>query len=252
MEKFTIDINSNLKVEGEIHRVQSSNKIIVFSPGFGVKRYGYLNLFSELYLELKDQYSAIFMDYMQEDEEGNSYVVRLTEQAKMLEAVITRVQNANPEYDITIIGHSQGGTVATLLPINILQGIQQVIMIASPIQPPYERWSKYFSQRPETVIDENGISRIKRSDGRITYVPAEFINDIREIIPYIECERASKYTKIAYISALEDETVTDDRLPMKNISTLEYYELHGDHNFIESSRLRLFQKVKEITKESLT
>jgi len=54
---------------------------------------------------------------------------------------------------------------------------------------------EYFSEREGTEINENGLSKIKRSDGKLTYVPENFWKEGVSINPqqlYLDLASKSK------------------------------------------------------------
>lgn len=247
INEFDIKIGK-FTVKGVAETNDNSNPVIIFSPGFGVKLYGYKDMFIEIGNIFKDKYNLIFFDYFQIDDQGRSIVPSLRDQAQILDAVL-KYAKENLSTDITLIGHSQGGAVISLLPEASQRTIKRVILISSPLHPAFKRWYEYFHDRPGVIIDENGISRIPRSDGSITYVTKEFIDDLKTLSFEPKYLALTSNTKVTYIKAEGDEIVDDSIETIRKFPLLQVFILPGDHNFMGKDRLKLIETVRGVLKK---
>jgi len=162
----------------------------------------------------------------------------------MLEAVITFLREKFEIDQLNLLGHSMGGIIIGLLSP---ENITKTILVASPTFSPYKRMKKYFSKREGTIIDENGESRIARSDGSVSILNKEFWTEMKEVDPLSLYKALSSKTNMTYVRALEDHVVTDgDYVSLKDDIDIDYIEIHGDHDFTGKDRENWLHKMIEL------
>lgn len=242
-ERIAFVIDGEPKVEGEYFGNESSGRVVIFSHGFGVKR-GSRTLFKDLAERLKEKSLVCLFDYVGIDAFGNLTVLPFRIQAKKLKKVLTFVESKFKLRQRVIVAHSQGCLiVGQLSPVNI----DKTILVAPPISPPAKRVQEYFSQRPETEINLAGTSRIKRSDGTFTFVPADYWPEAEKIDGSKLYARLAGQTQLYFIRALDDQVVVnEDYLPIKNDPKVNYLELSGNHDFENETRQPWLKKMVEI------
>lgn len=239
---FTITTRSGIEVNGEIDGNNNSKNIIIFSHSFGVDRTS-KGMFTDIGKTLENNYLLIKFDYVILKRNGNQFVYQYTKQKEMLESILDYVRNLYPDAELNIIAHSMGGIIVGLAhPINI----NKIILIASSIKLSYDRFIKYFGSRTDTKINENGTSKIKRSWGGFTIIPKEYLYEAKTINPIDYYLKLSNITKLYYIKAIDDKTVTDDTSIIKNNSKFHYKEIDGDHDFTGTAREILLETIKNI------
>lgn len=233
-----------IQTKGEYEGNADSGKVIIFSHGFGVKRDSW-GMFNELGDRYKPDYLVVRFDYTRIlPQENATQVYPLSVQAKMLEQVIAYIREKFKSTEIDIIAHSQGCLVTGILsPHNI----HKVILLASPLLPTYHRMIAYFAKREESMIDEKGISRLKRSDGSWTLVGPDFWQEVKTINPIALYQKLAPKTELYCVRALRDEVILDTNVDdLKEIKKLHYLELKGDHNFAGEARQNWLDKMVEI------
>lgn len=246
LTRFSVPLDGNTTIHGEYEGNIDSKKAVVFAHGFGVKRDSW-GMFNELGDLLKDDYLIVRFDFVEiHDDENATKVFPLTKQAKMLDAVISHIKAEFDIKEINVIAHSQGCLVTGLLsPKNTAK----IILLASPVESPYSRMKQYFASREGTEIHENGLSRIKRSDGSWTLVESEFWNDIKAIQPSELYAELGTKTDLYFVRAMQDHVITDTNYdPMQSNRNITYIELPGDHNFANEARKGWLDTMVEIVK----
>ena len=162
----------------------------------------------------------------------------------MLKQVVGFVKDKFKPHNLGIIAHSMGCLVIGLAN---LSSIDTILLLSGPPSAPYSQMKEDFSQRPETQIDENGISRVKRSDGSTTLVPSEFWEGMKNVDPPALYERLANTSDTYFVKAKQDQVITGDNYKkIKEIENLRFEELDGDHDFGGKAREGLLEKTKAI------
>lgn len=105
----------------------------------------------------------------------------------------------------------------------------------------------YFSKRPGTEINEQGITKLKRRDGSSTLITSKFWKEASIVNPPKLYKALCKRAKAYFIRAIQDEVIVDeDYGRIASIKGLEYIELPGNHNFEGRERAELLGKIAEI------
>lgn len=217
-------------------------KGIIFSHGFGV-RYDDRGLLTEI-ADTFPQYKAHLFDYNLPNEALNTLTVQpLSKQAKILESELESfVHNETPE-SVTLICHSQGCIVAALanLPDTL---VDKIIFLSPRARLSANRVNKLFLERKGSVIDLEGISRLARSDGSTTLVPAEYWREFDDINLEDLYKKLAEEYELTIIRATKDEVVGET--DFSYLPGVEIIDLPADHNFSGQSRKELLQVIEEL------
>lgn len=234
---FKIKTKSGLFVQGEYEGNLESSKLIIFSHGFGVTRDSH-GMFNELGNMLNEKYLILRFDYNIVNKEENwTQALSYTCQAEMLNAVYEYIKKQFRFTSIVVIAHSMGCLITGMAQ---LKGIEKTLLLAAPIVPPYIRMKKYFSRRPETIINEEGLSKIKRSDGSYTLIEKEFWEDMKKVNPVDLYTKISESSQTTFIRAKQDQVIDEENYDsIKNISKIKFIEIDGNHDFEGEARIEL-------------
>jgi hypothetical protein len=221
----------------------NSGKSVIFSHGFGVKRDS-RGMFKEIGDILKDKYLVIRFDYNKILEDENvTYVYPLGMQAEILRKVMNFTRDKLNAKELNIIAHSFG----CLIVGELFPRAERIVLNAPPMESPYKEMIEHFSSRKETELNENGLSKIKRSDGSWTYIGSDFWNEVKSTEPVKMYLNLSKTSKTTFIRALKDERIRGgDYGKIESEENIEYVELVADHNFSGLARQIWLDKLKEI------
>ena len=232
-------------VEGEYWKNEESNKVIIFSHGFGVTRDA-RGMFTELARLVEGNHTVVFFDYADVDENGNTTTFPFSEQTKKLEAVIEFAREQFSSREMDIVAHSQGCIIVGLVSPD---DVSKIILVAGPISAPGENMKEYFSQREGAVIDEEGTSELKRSDGTLTFVPSEYWKGANEVNPAEMFLALAKKSKVYFVRAKQDQVVTGEDYSQIINSKITFIELDGNHDFEGGDRKQWLTKMTELLKE---
>jgi len=227
-------------------RMNSQEHIVIFSHGFGVKKddRGLLSGPEGIAEALqREGIETILFDYNELNEADNTMVTTpLSAQAKILENVITETREKNLEAVIDIVAHSQGCIApAILLPKNI----RKIVFIAPSFDAEMERMIDYFKKYPETEINLDGVTKLGRSDGSITYVPSLCWIDRGNTEPIPLYNQLSKITNLKIIRAGQDHIL--GAIEMNGLNEkIESFLLDGNHSFENEAREPLISKIREL------
>jgi hypothetical protein len=106
---------------------------------------------------------------------------------------------------------------------------------------------EYFSKRPETKINPKGLSKIKRSDGSITFIPADYWQAAEETNPIETYLKLTKQSSVYYIRAKNDHLLAgEDYSQLSRINDIKLIEIEGDHDFGDGARVELINSVRNI------
>ncbi len=204
--------------------------IVIFSHGFGVCQDD-RGLFVDIGFALGGIKTVMF-DYNEVDVENNILTVRpFSEQVKILKEVVEGQRSLAPDATIDLVCHSQGCLVAALAQ---LSGIRKTILIAPPTDMDAGRTLSRYRDNPKAEINLEGVTKLPRTDGSTTIVPAEYWHEREKCAAPIDLynELAGK-TELAVIKAKQDHVLGStsfDGLDKK----VEVIELDGDHDFTTS------------------
>lgn len=221
--------------------MEKQKHIIIFSHGFGTRKDD-RGLLSDIESGFSEAESLLF-DYNGVDEEGKTLTVRLlSEQAKMLNDVINQARAENPEAMIDIIAHSQGCLVVGLAKP---QGIRKIIFIAPSLDDDVERLMNMFKDRPGTVINLEGISKLARKDGTVTIVPQGYWQERKNSDPISLYNKLCEQTDLIIINALQEEILDNTKTEGLD-KKIKIVELDGNHQFSGNARKVLINEIKKL------
>lgn len=215
--------------------MSQKNHIVIYSHGFGVKKDD-RGLLTDIANSLKNVESILF-DYNDIDEEKNQLTARpFSEQVEILKKKIADARENNPDAIIDIICHSQGSVIVALAKP---EEIRKVILIAPPFSAGIEKMVRRFNSRPGTEINMQGISKITRSDGSLTIVPAQYFSERAEVNPKELYEKLSELTELIVINAKQDEVLDENNI--SDLGKAEIININGNHGFSGDSRKNLLE-----------
>ena len=221
--------------------MKPADHIVIFSHGFGTRKDD-RGLFPDIIASLKDIETMMF-DYNEFSETERTLIARpLTEQAAMFKAVLQREKDAHPGACIDVICHSQGSVAVALAEPT---GIRKAILIAPPADLSLDRLLARFKSRPGSAIDMNGESKLVRSDGSITIVPAKYWSDRAAMHPIELYNKLAALTDLTIIHADQDALV-DNTLFGSLSPEIKAIRLDGDHGFKGEARKPLVDLIRKM------
>lgn len=229
LTQFDLPFFDNFTIRGEYEGNEKSGKVIIFSHGFGVDRTD-RGLLSDIGNVLKDEFLIIRFDYNKIIPEKNAiYVFPLSLQAKMLEHVFAYSRRIFSPFHHTIIAHSMGCVIASS---SKFKETNQTILLAPPLTSPYTTLKNNFSKRAGTTFNENDMTNIERSDGSITFVPAEFWTEVKKTNPLHLYRELQSKTSVYAIHPLQDQILSNEPYTkLKRLLKDHYYEQDGNHDY---------------------
>ncbi len=208
-------------------------KAIVYSHGFGVKADA-RGMFTEIATAFPE-YESVMFDYNEVLPNDDTIVAPIHEQARKLESIIDRT-DAN---EIVLLCHSQGCIIAGLVD---LSKVAKVILLAPPVVASMQHVIQKLSKKPGSAYLENGVSKLARSDGSMTFLPKEYIQSLDGLNPIELYKMVARQKPTAIIRATQDEVLglTD----LSAITAQEVFDIASDHDFTGSSRKALINALK--------
>lgn len=216
-------------------------RIIIFSHGFGVRKDD-RGLFNDITAAFPDAGTVMF-DYNKIDEQNNILTARpFSEQAEILKKVVEEQKNIAPNAIMDLVCHSQGSIVAA---ITKPSGIRKAILIAPPTDISVERVLERYKENPKAEINLEGVTKLPRTDGSTTIVPAEYWRERKgSALPIDLYNELAEVTKLSIIKAKQDNVLGDTSFEGLD-KKIKVIELDGDHDFTQS-RINLIEVVKDI------
>jgi pimeloyl-ACP methyl ester carboxylesterase len=235
----------NNEVRGEFWINEDNRNAIILVHGFGVARDA-RGMFTELGSLLEGGHNVVMFDFSSVDKEGNTTTSSFSDQAEKLERVIKHTrEELNPEV-LNIIAHSQGCIVVGLISP---ENIDKIILVSGPTSAPGDTMKRYFSKREGTEINEQGVSKLKRSDGKLTFIPSDYWGEATEVNPTELFLELVKKSTVYFVRAKQDQVVTgEDYSRIKN-SDIIFIELDGNHDFEGTDRKPWLTKMVELLEE---
>ena len=220
---------------------------VVFSHGFGV-RYDDRGLFTDIADGLGDDMEPILFDYNDYDEEKNELTVHpFSEQSSILRRKVEEVREGGSDAIIDLVAHSQGCTITAL---TVIPGIRRAILISPPIEVSKLNTIKRTKSRPGAHIDLEGISRLPRTDGSVTIVPAAYWKERVSMDPKPLYKRLARDVEATVIRAESDQIVGNAPFDFLDDEEARIISLPGDHDFSGDDREGLVETVVNLLLES--
>jgi hypothetical protein len=220
--------------------------IVIFSHGFGVEKDS-LGLFTDIAKMLSSHnIESIMFDYNEINPETKEVFVKpFSEQTKILQSVIDKTCEKNPNSIIDIVAHSQGSIMVAQAK---LQGIRKVISMSpffhTDIHAVLERQKKFSASQ----IDFNGTSRRVRSDGTVSVVPSSYWQERFTTDIYTLYNDLALHVELTIIRAGEDKIMEGPDL-LKIFNTY-IISVHGDHDFKQENRKSLISVIEAVISNS--
>ncbi len=214
-------------------------RTIVFSHGFGVKKDDN-GLFTDIASALGTAYEYVFFDYNDINEAEHTITVPpFSTQVRRLQAATKGIQH------YTLICHSQGCIIGALAE---LRGVENVILLAPPLELDIERLIEDFSSRDEVKIDQAGVSTLTRRDGTTTQVTAEFWKELKTTEPPTLYSALAEKVDVVIINAGNDEVLGEQDLRLLNDSNIVVHTIPAaNHSFSGQARKDLISKIESAT-----
>lgn len=231
-------------IVGEYEGNYKSGRAIIFSHGFGMKRDS-RGFFTEIGNELTNNFLIVRFDYCKMIPEDNATLTySLSVQARMLQKVIEYVRLKFMIDELNIIAHSMGCLVVGMAKINKLN---KVALLCAPPSKKIQKMQSYFNHKQGSEFNLNGFSKVKRSDGSWTYIHPDFWVDLQKVEPPKLFEKLSENCEAYFIRALQDDVIKNESYTkIKQLQSIKYIELLGDHNFKEPNRKKLLATIVKI------
>lgn len=239
---FGEEIDSIL--EGEFN----SKNILIFVHGFGTDKNEGFNLFLDISNYFQKDYLILRFDLTGYGEsEGKDYEFQFEKAAKDLDSIIKYVKENYNDKDISIIAHSLGTVVTGILSPNNIKKIIFTGVTNSDSNLIADRIQKRIILNGGE-INEDSITKYPRTSGAIQKIGKDFWRTLRSYDIVKSFTELSKKTDLILFKPMQDEIIEYKGFEeYKNIPSLKYIELNGDHNFTKpEDRLNLNKKLKEM------
>lgn len=211
-------------------------KRIVCSHGFGVGADS-RGMFPEIEKSLPE-YEFTLFDYNEVRGNGDTVVASLDEQAARLQSIIDAI---DPTDTIILLCHSQGCIIAGLVD---LSHIDQVILLAPPVEMSIQRVINKMLSRPGSEIHPGGMSKLPRTDGTTTYLPSAYLKSVQGRRPLELYQKIANTVPTTIIRATNDEVIG-----LTNVDTIQnafHFDIHADHNFSGQHRQALLVAISTV------
>ncbi len=206
---------------------------IVFSHGFGVKADA-CGMFTQI-ADTFPQDSFVFFDYNKILENGDIEVAPLNVQAQILQEKLNQ-QNE----EVVLIAHSQGSIVTGMVE---LKNVRKVVLLAPPVVMSMRRVVDKLMNKPNAVIDLDGVSKLPRSDGTTTHISKEYIASIDGVNPLELYQSIANTVATVIVRCTEDEV-----LGLTNVNKVhgaKHIDVKSDHDFSGSARQELLAIIRQ-------
>lgn len=215
-------------------------RITLFSHGFGVLRDD-RGLFTDIAAALPGRH--VLFDYNDPRPDGTLFQNPFSVQAKRLTQQLAAIRNEHPDAVVDVVAHSQGCYAVALANPT---GIRNVILVAPLVSPDLSRTIDRYRDKAGAVIDMEGESRLPRTDGSITIVPAQYWRErATGPAPITLYNTLAEHTRTTIIHANQDQVLKaasyeglDPRVPITR--------LDSDHDFTGAARQVLVQEVRRL------
>lgn len=213
-------------------------KVVIFSHGFGVQKDD-RGLFTDIAKNFLPNVLVVMFDYNEVSEDKKTLSVRpFSHQVKLLNENIENVKKAHPNLPITVIAHSQGCVVAAIAGPNI----EKAIMLAPSPSLNIDRLVQNFSDRPGTIIDLDGISKLTRRDGSVTLVGSDYIRELRQTEPIPLYKKLASHAKVVMVRATDDEVL--GLVSYDGLDNAKVIDVAANHDFTGNARSELAGIIK--------
>ncbi len=215
-------------------------KKIFFVHGFGVMKDSQ-GLFIDLSQSLElAGYQCCLIDLNTRDEEGNITQGSLSAQVGILRSVWA--SNCTEGDECYIIAHSLGCVVTSSA--NIPNTVR-TLFLAPPTRISGGTSKNRFTDRPGTVIDREGESRLARKDGTFTIVPAEVWREGEVLdVPALYAQYCNAHD-VFVVRANQDKLVDGEHYD-EVFGASRVVSIDGSHDFAGSARPMIAQLCQDL------
>lgn len=243
VNEFSIQVKDGLTIDADYSGKEDSDQVILLVHGFGVTKesYGFFDV-------MRDQFTnssiVVRFNFNIIDENGNTTVSTFAEHELILKTIIDFIRQKFAPKTFKIIAHSLGGAIVGIVkPRNI----DQIVLVAPTPTSPYKRLQEYFGRKEGSEINKNGISKLKRSNGKWTFVKSEFWEIAKSLDPIKDYRELAKLTDLTIIQALNDQIIqAKSYQTLKDIDEINFLKLPGNHMFENEASENFFAKLKKI------
>jgi len=232
----------DLLLEGD----DESPHLIVFVHGWGTDKDEGFASFLEFADYLKNDFFIIRFDLSGYGaSEGEDFEFQFQKAAGDADSVIRYAREHYPEKDISIIAHSLGTFVVSLLsPSNVHKTVFTSIPNSNP---------KFISEQlvgriiaKGGKVDKEGISIYPRTAGGVQKIGKNFWRTLESFKPAKFIEELGAKTDLIIFKPMQDEVLENKYFEeYKELKNARYIEVDGDHNFKKrEDRANLFNQVK--------
>lgn len=224
---------------------QDSENVVIFVHGYGTdKDEGFLS-HADLSRELGQYFGVVRYDQNGYGKsEGRDEEYDLHKATSDLRNVIDAVRSKWPQKNIMIQAHSLGTFVVAML---APEGILKISCTGLPnadtnliIRVLQERIRKN-----DGILNEEGTTTYKRTSGAVQLIGKDFWRTLRRFDPPTSFERLGSKTHVKLYRSLQDDVLSHEAYePYKQLNSVAYKEVSGDHNFTSlDDRTALFEDI---------
>jgi len=230
----------DVRIDGQ--KLSKADQVVIMAHGFGTDLHE-RGLFDQIAEKLSgNDRSVVRFSYSGFGEsEGSQKVKSLDTMAEDFVSVYDYVKaNTKRDCQIDVVGFSLGCNVVSKACLALKNKPYQALIINPAQFEIKDSMQEYFKARPQTVINEDGVWNLKRSDGSVSYVGEEFwqsIDDPEELRGNLVLLAAESNTVL--IRALNDDVV-DISESFSDVPFMVTVPLRGDHNYSKPENRKMF------------
>ncbi|MEI6054005.1 MAG: alpha/beta fold hydrolase [Candidatus Saccharibacteria bacterium] len=224
--------------------ISKADQVVIMAHGFGTDLHerGLFDQIAEKLTKDNQDRSVVRFSYSGFGEsEGSQKVKSLDTMAEDFVSVYDYIKaNSKRDCQIDVIGFSLGCNVVSKACLALKEKPYQALIINPAQFEIKDSMQEYFKARPQTVIDEDGVWNLKRSDGSVSYVGEEFwksIDDPEELRGNLVLLAAESNTVL--IRAMNDDVV-DMSESFSDVPFMATVPLSGDHNYSKPENRKMF------------
>ena len=214
-------------------------KKIIFVHGFGVRKDS-RGMFTDIVDSLESaEFQSVLFDLTELGADGNIVVQDFSEQARRLTGVWERESDGS---ELFIVAHSQGCLITAIAnPPNVTK----TILLAPPTDNSNEQILEYFRSKSDSEVNLEGDSKLARSDGSFTVVPASYWIEKNALNTEELYQTYTTNHVTEVVRATEDEVISNGGMEAA-FKDIQIHDIAANHNFDEGSRLKLITLLKEL------
>ncbi|HRI05765.1 MAG TPA: alpha/beta hydrolase [Candidatus Dojkabacteria bacterium] len=236
-ERLLVTSPDGNQIMGRLYGDENSSGILFMVHGFGVKSdsRGMYNKLAEIF---GDRFLTVRFHLGSIDSLKNSIVVpSYSKQVETFESVIDAVLEKYPGKKFSIVAHSQGCYIASLLLTAKNYNVDKVFLISPSIRNDIsEKLKSRYKDKDGSLIDETKTSKLVRSDGSVTLVPSDFWKEADSIDTYELFSKVETNFDATFIWPKGDINVKPDEYRrLISLKPKKFVELEGNHELREDN-----------------